>query len=76
MNKIIKIIVKPNSTKGPLIEPQVDESLVIYIREIAADGQANKAIIKLLSDYYNIPKSHIKIIRGKTSQNKVIEIEK
>ena len=69
------ITIKPNSTKGPLIVPQPDGSLTIYIREIASDGQANEAAIRLISKHFKIPKSRIKIIRGQTSKHKLIEID-
>ena len=72
----INITIKPNSTKGPLIEPQSDGSLIVYIREVAADGQANEALIKLLSKHYGVPKSRVKIIRGHTGRHKIVEIDK
>jgi len=70
----LNLTIKPNSTKGPLVEPQDDGSLVVYVREIAADGKANEALIKLLAKHFNVPKTHITILRGHTSRHKVIEI--
>ena len=72
----VNVSVKPNSTKGSLVELQPDGSLVVYIREIAADGKANVTLVKLLSDYYKIPKSRIAIIRGHTNKHKLVEILK
>jgi len=71
----LNIQVKPNSTKGPLVELQPDGSLIVYIREIAADEQANTALIKVLAKHLNVPKSQIKIIRGQTSRHKIIEVK-
>ena len=70
----INITVKPNSTKGPLLEEQPDKSLIIYLREIAFDGQANQALIKLLAKHFKASKNNISIIRGKTSRHKVVDI--
>ncbi|HZJ34780.1 MAG TPA: DUF167 domain-containing protein [Candidatus Angelobacter sp.] len=70
----IVVTVKPNSTKGPLIEPQADGSLVVYIREIAADGKANEALMKLLAKHFKISKTHISIVQGHTSKHKIIEL--
>jgi uncharacterized protein (TIGR00251 family) len=70
----INLIIKPNSTKGPLVERQADGSLVVYIREIAADGKANEALVKLLAKHFGVPKTHITIIRGYTSRHKLIDI--
>jgi uncharacterized protein (TIGR00251 family) len=71
----INIHIKPNSKKGPRVEVGED-GLVVYVREVAADGQANEALTKLLAEYYDVPKSRVKIIRGHTSRQKVVEIEK
>jgi uncharacterized protein YggU (UPF0235/DUF167 family) len=71
----INITIKPNSTKGPLIEPQSDGSLIVYVREVAAENQANEALIKLLAKHLNVSKMRIKIIRGSTSRHKLIEID-
>lgn len=71
----INITIKPNSTKGPLIEPQSDGSLIIYVREVAAENQANEALIRLLAKHLNVSKTQIKIISGTTSRHKLIEID-
>jgi len=70
----INATIKPNSTKGPLVEARDDGSLLVYIREIAADGKANEALIKLLSTYFNVPKTHIAIVRGLTGRHKIIDV--
>lgn len=73
---MINVTVKPNSKKGPLIEPLDDGGLIVYIREIAADDQANEALVKLLSKHYKIAKNKISIVRGHTSRHKVVEINR
>jgi len=70
----IKVHIKPNSKKGPLVEAGED-GLVVYVREVATDNQANEALIKLLAEYYGVPKSRVKIIRGQTGRQKVVEID-
>ncbi len=54
----------------------VDSDGTVRVHTVAApaDGQANDAVIKMLSKYYDVPKTSIKIIRGQTSRDKVIEI--
>jgi uncharacterized protein YggU (UPF0235/DUF167 family) len=70
----LDIHIKPNSTKGPLIEEQTNGSLVVYVREIASDSKANEALIKLLAKRFGAPKTHITIMRGQTSRHKLIDI--
>ncbi len=71
----ISLTVKPNSTKGPLVELQDDGSLIVYIRAIAADNQANEALIKLLAKHYGVPKTRVTIVRGQTSRHKIVSID-
>lgn len=70
----INVIIKPNSSKGPLVETQDDGSLLVYVREIAIDGKANEALIKLLAMHFSVSKSQISILRGHTSRHKVVEV--
>ena len=50
------------------------DNLRVYTNAAPADGEANTAVIKMLAQYYDVPKSHISIVRGATSHDKVIEI--
>ena len=67
------ITVKPGSSQEKIIETNEGE-LTIYLRAKAHDGEANNALIKLLSKYYKVPKTSIKIIRGAKSKSKIIEL--
>ena len=51
-----------------------DGRLRIHITAAPVDGAANDAVIKLLSKHLNIPRSQIKIVRGNTARDKVVEI--
>ncbi|MBO7066512.1 MAG: DUF167 domain-containing protein [Alphaproteobacteria bacterium] len=48
--------------------------LRVYTNATPTDGEANAAVIKMLAKHYDVPKSHICIVRGATSHDKVIEI--
>lgn len=68
------IYVKPGSKKAPLIETDADGSLTVYVKERAADGKANQAVIESLARHFNVAKTQVEIIRGHASRNKLIEI--
>ena len=70
---IVVVNVKPGSKKGPLIEKNSEGELVVFLREKAHDGEANTALIKLLADYFEVPKTTIKIKSGANSRKKLIE---
>lgn len=39
------------------------------------DGQANEQLIKVLAEYFSCAKSRIRIVQGRNSRKKVVEIE-
>lgn len=71
----IAVKVKPNSKENK-VEPVEANEYVLRVKEKAQDGKANIAAIKTLSEYFGVPKSRISIIRGHTSKNKIISIDK
>ena len=72
----VEVRVKPGSKKGALVQPGLIGELLVYVREPAVDGKANAAVIKLLADYYNVPKSSVSITRGHTSRTKIVHVAK
>ena len=71
---IITAKVKPGSKAGDKIEQLEDGTYIIYVRARAHDGEANAALIKLLADYFNVPKTSIRIKSGASSRTKLIEL--
>ena len=69
---IISIRVIPNAKKSRVVEKE--NSLKVYVTAPPIDNKANKAVIKMLSDYFNTRKKSINIVKGMHSRNKVIEI--
>lgn len=51
-------------------------TLRVYTNAAPTDGAANAAVIKMLAQHYDVPKSSISIVRGETSHSKVIDIAK
>ena len=72
--KTVSVTVKPNSKKGPLVQPALDGTLLIYVREPAIDGKANRAVNDLLADYFGVSKSKVQIISGLSARKKYYKI--
>jgi len=72
MNMTVRV--KPGSKKGPLVQPAIDGSLLVYVREPAVEGKANRAVQELLADYYNVPKRNVQMISGYKSRTKQFQI--
>ncbi|MCX7761188.1 MAG: DUF167 domain-containing protein [Hydrogenothermaceae bacterium] len=69
----IKVKVKPASSKNEV--KKIDENFFeIKTTVIPEKGKANEKVIELLSEFFDVPKSKIKIIRGETSKEKEVEI--
>ena len=76
---VIQARVTPNAPRSYIkVKTRDDGSELyrIYITASADSGQANLAIIDLLSRTLGVPKSHISIIRGEKSKDKTISIQK
>ena len=71
----VTIRVKPGSKRGPSVQPALDGSLLVFVHEPAVEGKANKAVIKLVADYYDLPKRSVQLVSGHMSRNKGFEIQ-
>ncbi len=55
---------------------KIDEGTYkVRVHAAPEKGAANKEVIVSLGDYFDVPPSTIKIIRGKTSRTKLLLIE-
>lgn len=57
-----------------MVQAALDGSLLVYLREPAVDGQANAALIKILAEHFGVSKSQVRIVQGRTSRTKVVEV--
>jgi len=48
MADVISVRAKPGSRKGPLVEIGGEGELTVYLREPAAEGKANRAVVNCL----------------------------
>jgi uncharacterized protein (TIGR00251 family) len=56
-----------------VIKPQPNGNLIVRLTAPPSDNKANKQLIKVLSDYFDIPRTKLRIIRGEKSRYKTIE---
>ncbi len=69
----ILVKVKPNSREEKVEKAQ--NNYLVWVKEPPVNNQANQAVIKVLANYFKIPKSQISILSGLKSKQKVIEIK-
>ena len=70
--KLINIRVIPNAKRNNVSEEQ--GKLKVHVSAPAVDGKANKALIKVLAEYFKIKKNDIQIIKGLKSREKIVKI--
>ena len=68
----INVKAKPDSNENK-VEKIDDLNFVVYVKDPPVQGRANRAIIKLLSEYFHT--SRVRIVSGHISRNKSIEID-
>ncbi len=71
--KIFNVRVTPHAKQNKIVEN--DGVLRVYTTIAPENGRANDAVVKLLAEYFDIPKSRIKIIKGLTTRNKIVTID-
>ena len=68
----VSVKVKPGSKTEEVI-PE-GGGFIVRVKDVPKEGKANRAVIRLLAKHFGIPESQLRISRGLTSRNKVIQI--
>ena len=69
----IYVKVLPRSSRNS-VEKISEGEYKVKLTAPPVDGEANKMLEKILADYFDVSKSSIEIIGGKTSKTKIIDI--
>ena len=51
-----------------------EASFDVKVDEKAVGGRANKRLLEILSEHFEVPRSRISIVRGVKSRDKIVEI--
>ena len=70
--EIITVKVVPNARKNEVIPEE--GCFRVRVSAPAADGKANKAVIKLLAAYFEVKERNISIVKGEKSREKQIRL--
>lgn len=68
----IRVVPRASSSR---FEVQPDGSIKVWVTAAPADGQANEAVVGLLSKALGVAKMRLEIVRGWTSRDKTIAVE-
>ncbi len=70
----IKVKTTPRSKVVRLDEPGPDGVWQARVQAPPVDGKANEAVVRLLAERFDVPKSRIALVSGETSRLKTFEI--
>lgn len=73
LNMRIYVQASPRSSKNEVVKIAEGEYKV-KLTAAPVDGKANDMLIRILSKFFDVPKSHISIIGGKTAKIKIVDI--
>ena len=73
LSKTFNIRVTPHAKQNKVVES--DGVLRVYTTVAPENGRANSAVIELLSDYLDVPRSRIKILKGLAGRDKVVSVD-
>lgn len=69
----IWITVKPRAKRQEL-KKTAEGEYAASVRAPASEGKANEALIQLLAEYFSVPQSSVRILRGQAGRRKLVEI--
>jgi uncharacterized protein (TIGR00251 family) len=70
----IKIKVFADCKNDEIVEKK-DDGFGVRVKEKAEEGRANRAVIKVIANYFKIDESRIKLTKGFKERNKIFEIK-
>ncbi|NCO04646.1 MAG: DUF167 domain-containing protein [Candidatus Magasanikbacteria bacterium] len=74
IEKRISIRVLPRSSKNEVVGEMDNGVLKVKLTAAPVDGDANKALILVLSKYFQVSKSSVTLVKGHKSKDKVVMI--
>ena len=69
----LTVRVTPRARKRRL-EQAADGTWRALVPEPPEDDRANAAVLELLAEHFHVPKRALRIVRGHTSRQKVVEV--
>jgi len=72
MNKNIPVRVIPKSRKNKV--EKFGQGYKVRLTAAPVGGKANKSLIKILAEHFNLKKSQVKIVGGDKSKDKIVRL--
>lgn len=70
----ISVVVKTNARRNS-VEKISEQEYRVFVNAPPVEGKANEAVIRLLSDFFSVPKSSIRLLHGHHGKKKLFELQ-
>jgi uncharacterized protein len=71
---LIKVRAFPDSKEERIIKKN-ENSFDVFVEEVAERNMANKRIIEIIAEYFNVPQHKAKMIKGFKESSKIFDIK-
>ncbi|QHN02523.1 DUF167 domain-containing protein [Granulicella sp. WH15] len=71
----LQVKVIPRAQTSHVAELMANGALKIKVNAIPEDGKANEEVRTVLADFLDVPKRNVEIVRGHTSQQKLVRVQ-
>lgn len=70
---LIRVRVTPNA-KRARVTKVAETSFEVKVDARAEDGRANRRLLEILSEHFDVPKSKVSIVSGVRSRDKLLDV--
>jgi hypothetical protein len=70
----VAVRVRPSARRS-IVTGYDGEAVEIQLAAQPIENRANVELVRVLSQAFDVPKSHVRIVRGLTGRNKVVDID-
>jgi hypothetical protein len=70
----VNVRVIPKSSQK-MVQSELDGSLKVKLTAAPEKGKANKQLVEVLAEHYQVSKSKIRILKGTASKNKIVDVD-
>lgn len=71
----IEVLLKPRGSRDEILGVDGLGRVAIRVKAAPVENAANDAAIRIIAKTCKVPKQNVRIVRGATSREKVVEIE-
>jgi len=73
---VLDVKAVPRASRSEVVGVTTDGAMKVRVAAVPDKGKANEELRAVLAEWFNVPKSHVELLLGETSQRKRLRIRK